>query len=389
MIVAVAVTTLGVFCVALITQLFGYRTGGTIVIPVLAVYTLKNVLMLPIFLFSTVIAYLGLSIAKQRTLIYGRDELLLAMALGSGIPLIILIVLGAFISEALRTVVFIGSILPGLAAYNYHQVKPEFRTRDLLTTSLLFIGLILLGWVLITPGLSRSIGTLAPPVLYTTTADVAVFKSASVSVELRPGILSRPVAVTLFLIGILLSERIRGRYGVRTGLMAMALLAIYALVNAWLIGLYLLVIVVAYAGLKTVHYGTLLYGRVLIAVSVVTALLVVIPLVLALPIQRGLSAYFVAILAGVNAYSWHVTAPRKRVLFFPLQIGAFLILLMVTQVGQLIEPTVAPALFGLPGFLACAVVVVVCAAFVEWRTVDLPDQERIFEASILSGGGDA
>ena len=389
MIVAVTVTALGVFCVALITQLFGYRTRGTIVVPVLAVYTLKNVLMLPIFLFSTVIAYLGLSIAKQRTLIYGRDELLLAMALGSGIPIIILVVLGAFISEALRTVVFIGSILPGLAAYNYHQVKPEFRTRDLLTTSLLLVGLLLLGWVLITPGLSRSLGTLAPPVLYTTTADVAVFKGASVSIDLRPGILSRPVAVVLFLIGISLSERIRSRYGVRIGLMAMALLAIYALVNAWLIGLYLLVIVAAYAGLKTVHYGTLLYGRVLIAVAVVTALLVVIPLVLALPIHRGLSAYFVAILAGVNAYSWHVTAPRKRVLFFPLQIGAFLLLLLVTQIGRLIEPTVAPALLGLPGLLACAVAVVVCAAFVEWRTVDLPDQERIFEASILSGGGDA
>jgi hypothetical protein len=52
MIVAVTVTALGVFAVGLSTQLFGYRTSGTIVIPVLAVYTLKNAIVLPIFLLS-------------------------------------------------------------------------------------------------------------------------------------------------------------------------------------------------------------------------------------------------------------------------------------------------------------------------------------------------
>jgi len=389
MIVAVAVTALGVFAVGVITQLFGYRTGGTIAIPVVAVYSLKNALMLPIFVLSTLIAYLGLSVVKNRTLIYGRDELLAAMAIGSGVPLAILVGFWAALPESLRSVVFIGSILPGLAAYNYHQIKPEFRWYDLLTTTLLLIVLIGLGWTLVSPSLADTIGRLTPPVLYSQTADVAVIKGAVVVERLEPTILERPAAVLLFLTGVLLSERIRGRYGVRTGMVAMALLAIYALANVWLLGLYLVVLGVAYAGLKTVHHVTLLYGRVLISVATVTALLSVIPLSTWLPISRGLSAYFVAILAGVNAYSWHVTAPAQRVLFVPLQAGSFLFLVALTQVVSLVRPAVVPRVFGVPALVAMLVGAAACVAFVEARTVDLPDQASVFEASILSGGGDA
>jgi len=245
MLVAVTVTALGVFSVALITQLFGYRTGGTIAIPVLAVYTLKNALMLPIFLLSTALAYVGLYVVKHRTLIYGRDELLVAMAIGSGVPLALLVGIWGFLPESLRSVVFIGSILPGLAAYNYHQIKPEYRKWDLLTTTLLLVVLIAIGWVLVRPEFVSTLGTLTPPVLYSPTADVAVFKNAVVLEELDPTILARPIAVIVFLIGISLAERIRSRYGVRTGLVAMALLSIYALANTWLLMLYLTVLIIA------------------------------------------------------------------------------------------------------------------------------------------------
>jgi hypothetical protein len=389
MLVAATVTALGVFCVGLITQLFGYRTGGTIAIPVLAVYTLKNVLMLPIFLISTLIAYAGLHLVKSRTLIYGRDELLVAMAIGSGVPLVLLVAIWGFLPESLRSVVFIGSILPGLAAYNYHQIKPEYRKWDLVTTALLLVLLIGVGWVLVRPELVSTLGTLTPPVLYSPTADVAVFKNAVVFEELDVTILARPVAVVVFLIGVLLAERSRSRYGVRTGLVAMALLSIYALANTWLLVLYLTVLSIAYLALKAVHYVTLLYGRVLISVATVTALVAVVPLALAFPITRGLSAYFVAILAGVNAYSWHVTAPAQRLLFVPLQIGAFLLLLTVTQLISLVRADVIPQVFGIPAIIGMVVGVIVCLGFVEYRTVDLPDQDAVFEASILSGGGDA
>jgi len=389
MLVAVAVTTLGVIAVGFLTQLFGYRTGGTIAIPVLAVYTLKNALMLPIFLISTALAYVGLHIVKHRTLVYGRDELLVAMAIGSGAPLLLLLGVWSFLPESLRSVVFIGSILPGLAAYNYHQIKPEYRRWDLLATGLLLVLLVALGWVLVTPGLRGSLGSLTEPVLYSRTADVAVLKGAAVTGELNPTILARPVTVVVFLLGVVVAERTRSRYGIRTGLVAMALLAIYALVNLWLVVLYLTVIVVAYLGLKLVHYVTLLYGRVLISVAVATALVAVVPLSLSLPITRGLSAYFVAILAGVNAYSWHVTAPAQRPLFVPLQVGSFLLLLATTQLVGLVRPTLIPQVYQPPLVVAMLLGAVVCFAAVEFRTVALPDEDAVFEASILSGGGDA
>jgi ABC-type xylose transport system permease subunit len=117
--------------------------------------------------------------------------------------------------------------------------------------------------------------------------------------------------------------------------------------------------------------------------------LIVVPLTLALPTARGLSAFFVAIIAGVNAYSWHVTSPTHRTSFVPLQVGAFLFLLAITQLFALVRPDVVPSVYGVPVLVVMVVVSLACVAFVEYRTVDLPDQDSIFEASILSGGGES
>ncbi|MDS0222493.1 poly-gamma-glutamate biosynthesis protein PgsC/CapC [Haloarcula sp. S1AR25-5A] len=385
MIVPVVVTALGLVLVGTITQLFGYRLGGTIAIPVLAVYTLKNAFMLPVFFFSTILAYLGLSIVKQRTLIYGRDELLVAMGIGSGIPLLIFLTIGAVFPESLREVVFIGSILPGLAAFNYHQLKPQYRTDDLIATILLFSGLTTLGWFLVTPELAPVLGELTPPALYTSTSDVAVFKNAAVATELEPTILSRPSTILIFLIGLGISERVRARYGIRIGLISTALLAIYALASQWLIALYVIVLVTAFIFLQLVHQITLLYGRVLISITTAFALLSTVPLVMALPITRGLSAYFVGILAGINAYNWHTTPTSKRKLYVPLTLGTFTFLLLIVRATGQILPRGIPQQFGPVEILVGVAITVVCFLFVEYYTVDRPDHEEVFEASILSG----
>jgi hypothetical protein len=61
-IVAVIVTAFGLLAVAGLTQVYGYRLGGTIAIPVLAVYTLKSFVMLPIYVLSAALAYIGLQL---------------------------------------------------------------------------------------------------------------------------------------------------------------------------------------------------------------------------------------------------------------------------------------------------------------------------------------
>jgi hypothetical protein len=77
------------------------------------------------------------------------------------------------------------------------------------------------------------------------------------------------------------------------------------------------------------------------------------------------------------------------VLFVPLQAGSFLFLVVLTQIVSLVRPDLVPQVFGLPALVAMVVGAVACVVFVEARTVDLPDQSSVFEASILSGGGEA
>jgi len=384
--VAAGITAFGLLLVGIISQLFGYRLGGTIAIPVLAVYTLKNAWMLPIFVLSTILAYLGLRIVKQRTLLYGRDELLVAMGIGSGVPLLLLVGFGSFFPESLRSVVFIGSILPGLAAYNYHQLKPEYRIHDLLTATGLYVVLVACGWLLITPELATTLGEVTPPALYTTTTDVAVYKNAALQTELEPTILARPVAVGLFVLGLFVSERVRGRYGLRMGLIALPLLAIYALASKWLVLLYVVMLALSFGFLSLVHYVTLLYGRVLISTTTAFALLAAIPITLFLPITRGLSAYFVAILAGIGAYNWHTAPGPKRRLFVPLQLGTFAVMLPLARATGRILPRGFPQQFAFPQLAVSVLVAVVCLAIVEYYTVYQPSHDNVFESSILSGG---
>lgn len=385
MIVATVVTALGLFLVGSITQLYGYRLGGTIAIPVLAVYTLKNVVMLPIFVFSTLLAFVGLWVVKQKTLIYGRDELLVAMAIGSVIPLTILVLLDMFAVGVLRSVVFIGSILPGLAAYNYHQVKPQYRLKDAVTATVLFLVSFILGWFLITPELASTLGTITPPALYTEMSDIAVYKNAVVTAYLDPTILPRANTVALFLVGLLASERVRGLYGLRIGLISLPLLAIYALASKWLVILYILLMVIGFVFLELVHYFTLLYGRVLISLTTGVTLLIAIPFVIYLPVVRGLSAYFVAILAGINAYNLHTSPESKRPLFVPLQLGIFTVMLLFARATGGVRPHGFPQTFELPQISAGVLLALICLAIVEYKTVDLPDRDDVFAASILSG----
>jgi len=384
-IVATIVTALGLFLVGGITQLYGYRLGGAIAIPVLAVYTLKNVVMLPIFVLSTLLAFVGLWLIKQKSLIYGRDELLVSMAIGSLLPLSILVVFDILVGGVLRSVVFVGSILPGLAAYNYHQVKPQYRLNDAVATTLLFCVLFGLGWLLITPELAAAIGTITPPALYTETSDIAVYKGATDTAYLDPTILPRASTVTLFLFGLFASERVRGRYGLRIGLVSLPLLAIYTLASIWLVVLYVLLLVAAFVFLEGLHHASLLYGRVLISLTTAVTLLLALPSVLALPIVRGLSAYFVAILAGINAYNLHTAPESKRPLFVPIQIGIYVGMVLLARSTTGVRPRGAPQTFGFPEIVIGVAIVLVCLILVEYAVVDLPDRDDVFAASILSG----
>jgi hypothetical protein len=382
--VATLLAVVGLLGVAVTTQFTGYRLGGTITVPVLAVYTLKNVLMLPVFVVSTIVAYIGLWYLRRRTLIYGRDELLAAFVIGTSVPLVVILGLIQVGFDA-DIIVLIGSILPGLAAYNYHSIKPEFRRNDLLATVGLFTGLIVIGLVLISPGIATRSGTVTPPVLFAATADVAVYRNAVVDLPTEAVVISREVVAGLFIFGLIISERIRARFGVRVGIITAVLLSVYALTNYWLIVMYVVLFVLAFVFVQSVNYATLRYGRVLLGTTTALGLLVAVPLTLSLPINRGLSAFFVAFLAGITAYNAHVTGPLDRRLILPLQLVVFVPALLVARLFSPAEPLGIPQELTLPVTLAGILVVVFSVGIGRWYSVARPDETEVRSVSVLSG----
>ena len=384
MIVAVIVTAFGLLAVAGLTQVYGYRLGGTIAIPILAVYTLKSFVMLPIYVLSAAVAYLGLGLLKNNTLIYGRDELIYAILIGSLIPVTIFLTFGFLVQDIFQTVVFVGSILPGLAAYNYHQLDAETRGWDLLTAAVLFGCLFGLGWYLVSAEFAPALATAAPVTLYSRTADVATWKGVAVNEPLSPVILPRLVTVLLFAVGMLLSERVRERYDVRIGVVSVALLAIFSLADRRLVSLYVCLIVISYVAVQAIHYSSLLYGRVLVGIGAAFGIVAAVPLSIELGITRGLSAFFVGILAGVNAYNVHVAQPSSRRSFVPLQFGSFVFLLCLTRLTGAVLPRGFPRQFGITEAVIGLSIVAVCFGYVEWRTIRKPDEEAISDRSILN-----
>jgi hypothetical protein len=382
--VATLLAVIGLLGVAVITQFTGYRLGGTITVPVLAMYTLKNVFMLPVFVLSTIAAYIGLWYFRQRTLIYGRDEFLVALIIGTSVPLVTLFGLTE-VGFSADLIVLLGSILPGLAAYNFHSIKPEFRRNDLLATIGLFTALFALGFVLVSPGIAARYGTVTPPVLFAETADVAVYNNAVVDTPAETVVLSREVVAGLFILGLLIAERIRSHFGVRVGIITAVLLAVYALTNYWLIIMYVVLFVLTFGFVQAMNYATLRYGRVLLGTTTAFGLLVAVPLTLSLPISQGQSAFFVAFLAGISAYNAHVTGPFDRRLVLPLQLVVFVPALLVARLFATPEPRGIPQELTLPVMLTGILVVVVGVGLGRWYAVAQPDEGEVRSASVLSG----
>lgn len=381
--VATFLVVLGVLGVALTTQFTGYRLGGTITVPVLAMYTLKNVLMLPVFVLSTIAAYLGLWYLRERTLIYGRDEFIAALIIGTAVPLVMLLGLIELGFDP-DLIVLIGSILPGIAAYNYHSIKPKFRRNDLLATIGLFTVLILLGWGLVSPGIASRFGNITPPVLFAATADIAIYNNAVVDSLPEAIVLSREILAGLFILGLILSERIRAQFGVRVGIIAAVLLAFYALTNYWLIIMYVVLFIIGFGFVQAVNHATLRYGRVLLGLTIAFTHLVAVPLTLWFPITRGLSAFFVALLAGIIAYNAHVTGPFERRLVLPLQAVVLVPSLLLARVFANPEPRGIPQELTPAVLLIGLLLVLLGVGLARRYAVAQPDEAEVLSGSVLT-----
>ncbi len=383
MLIAILLAVIGILEVIILTQMYGYRLGGVIVVPILVIYTCKNFLMLPLFLAGVIFAYVGLRFMQKHTMIYGRDEVIATLLLGAVVPVVALFFM-RHLGYDLLDVVFFGSILPGLAAYNYSRIKPEYRLYDILTSIGIFLGLFVAGWLLIDPFVSNAIGHLTPPILLSPTSDMALLKNAAVDIYPATAIMGRFSAFIIFMVSLVLSEIVRKIYGIRVGVVSMAILAIFSLENRYFFFTYFFNLLVSFAGITLLQRTTLLYGRNLIGLSSCISLLLTIPLVFIFPVSRGLSLFFLGLIAGLNAYNLHVTPPLERKLFIPLQLLILAPLMMLTG---LLGNADTMGLFsgsGLIQFVVAILVIVVSFIFVRSNQIRAPREKQVWDASLFS-----
>ncbi|WP_323171821.1 poly-gamma-glutamate biosynthesis protein PgsC/CapC [Natrialba sp. PRR66] len=338
MIVAAAITILGIAIGIGVTQYRGLRMGGVIVVPLLAVYSLYSFEALPLFLVTATLAYCLVGLIRRHTLIYGRQLLLVSLAAGALGPVTLALVFNRWaILGSTVELAFTGTILPGIAAYNYHKLDPEDRRLDLLVSAGLFVGLVAIAAALVSPTLATQLRSSLTSILFTPASDIAQYRNAVAGSVPTTTTIDRVWMLCLFLGGLVLSELAHARWGVRLGgLIAIPLLVALSIANAWTLGVFLAGVVVVYASITAINAITLIYGRVLLSLSVITAMGYGVLVASVAPTTVGFSLYFTVLLAGISAYNYHRVASAERLESVALAAALYALLLAGTR--TFVEP---------------------------------------------------
>lgn len=369
------------------------RLSGVVVVSLLAVYSLLSVATLPVFVLSTVLAYLGVQVVQDRWLLYGRQLLMTAIVLGAVVPVGVFLALDLVAGRApdVSTVEFLGSILPGIAAYNYHREDADRRRVDLVASVALFVGLVGLGalafWLWATPPCTTCGLVGFAPADYVTPLFAVAGSDVAAAFGLPAGptvaVIGSVWTVTIVVVsGLALAEIVRSRWGLRpVGMVSLPLLALFALRSWWVLPVYLGVAVVAAVVVQLVHRRTLLYGRALLSIGGVVGVVVTLSVALALGLETSLALFFTGLLAGIGAYNLHVAAPAERVDSIVVNAGLFTLVFALAR--ALITPLEAGLASTVTGghLLAAALVLVVTAWVVHDRERDLPSNAAILDAS--------
>jgi hypothetical protein len=323
MLLALALVLVGLLVGVAATQRFGLRLGGVLTVPLLAVYALRDATTLPVFVASIVVAYVAVDHVTKNTLIHGRPMFLVGIVAGMVASVVfygVAALAGAVIPVG--AIELVGSVLPGIAAYNFHRQEGREMVLDAGASLATLAGLLGLGAGLVALVGGTPLATLSPPVLLAPSADVvgwmgvpAVAAAGGTTYALAP-------TLVLVAVGMAASEFARRRWGLRPGgIVALPVLALLALANAWMLPVYLVAAAAAYGATRLLARRTLVYGRVLlsaaIAVGVVTATLVALPAHLvsglfSAPVADGLAVFVVGVLGGVGAYNLEVVPAAER-----------------------------------------------------------------------------
>lgn len=313
MIVASILVVLGLLFSVVSVQVTDVRLSGVLVVPLTSVYALYDITVLIVFFAGTVLAYGAILLLRRRTLLFGRELLVASMLAGSLIPLGTSVGIDAFVRAGSAHTAFLGSILPGVAAYNLSREDTSQRRRDVVVTISSLFALLVIGVMLINPVTADLVGRHTPPVLFAQWADVAAVRGAAVPTKAFQPVLPTTVATIGVVSGIVINEFTYARWGIRlTGMVALPLLAMFVLREPVTGLLYAAGLSTSFVAVHVVARQTLLYGRVLLAIAIAIGLLSLLPVAFVGPAIPGFTLLFVGILSGLGGYNVHRSAPAER-----------------------------------------------------------------------------
>lgn len=333
MIVAATITILGIAIGIGVTQRAGLRMGGVVVIPLLAVYSLYSFEALPLFVVCGIIAYYLVNLIRSRTLIHGRQLLLTSIGVGAITPLTMVALFDMWnVSDSVAEIGFFGTILPGIAAYNYHKLDLEERRTDLLVSFGTLVALLALGAVLVNPTFATRLDPSLTTILFTPASDIAQYRRAVRGAVAPTTAFDRGRTLVLLAVGLLVSEAAHARWGVRMGgLIAIPLLVVLSLTNIWAVAVYLVGLGVVYAAITALNALTQVYGRVLLSCGVIASMGYGALVAAYAPVLSGFALYFTVLLTGIGAYNFHRVAPAERLESVVLSAGLFASLCLASQ----------------------------------------------------------
>lgn len=335
MLVATTMMLVGLVAGIAAAQLRGLRLGGVIVVPLISVYLLRSFATFPVFVLSVCASYASLYIVTNRLLLFGRSLFIIAVAVGALVPVLTFEVLTIItgIGAGVTRIEFIGSVLPGIAAYNYYRVETEDRVLDMVWSLALVLFLTVVGiGLVILVGLTP-LAEVVPPMLLGPNSDIANAFGLVVQRGQIPVIASDVLGLGLVAGGMAFSEGLRSRYGLRIGgVIVVPLVVLASFRNGWMLPLWCGLTVVTHVAVQVLHWWTLLYGRVMLAAAVIVGLLATIAVVPVVPVRHGLLPFFMSILSGVSGYNLHVVPPAERRATVFVTIAVFV---LVTGIARL------------------------------------------------------
>lgn len=386
MLVATLLMVAGITAVAVASHRRGYRLGGVMVLPLLVVYTFRDPMAPAVFAVATAVAWATLWTVREYTLTYGRRVFLAGVVAGVVASVVAAAALAAVVPVPVdyRKAEVVGSIFPGVTAYNFLRIDAERRRRELVGLCLGFVALFGLGVVGLR--LVAATGTAFPPVLRLPTSRTVDWLGIETVGRAYPHTVPWWLATSVLFADVVVYEAVRSRYDLRlAGIITIPLLAVFSLRYAQAAAIYVVGASVVFVGMSICHWLTLLYGRNLLAFALVCGLLYGLVVGSFEPAGApGITIFFVGLFTGLGSYNLHRVAPRNRPASIRLSAGLFVVFHGVLVA---LVPTPAHGHPLAPGWVAVPFGVVALAlAAVELVRLERsrPDAEAFADASVFA-----